>query len=101
MKFQIHMLPAHHGDCLLIEYGKAAPYHWVLIDGGTDSTWKDLEAALGKIPQAERKLELLVVTHIDADHIGGALKLFDNLPADISFDEVWFNGYRHLKEAEE
>lgn len=88
--FRIRMLQAGHGDCLLIEYG-ADEYHLhrFLVDGGTAGTFTRLEPIV-----ADRHLELVVVTHIDADHIAGALRFFAEPPAIV--DDVWFNGYCHL-----
>ncbi|NNC16698.1 MBL fold metallo-hydrolase [Corallococcus exiguus] len=99
--YRVHLLPAHHGDCILLEYGLATRPHRVLIDGGTPGTWKHLEPVLQRIPKQERRFDLLVVSHVDADHIGGVLGLFDEGIEGLSFDDIWFNGYRHLKSAEE
>jgi hypothetical protein len=99
--FRAHVLPAAHGDCILIEYGEAEPFNRVLIDGGTPPVWRTLKSSLEAIPEAQRKLELLVITHIDADHIGGALGLFESGVGGLDFDDIWFNGYRHLRELEE
>lgn len=99
--FNVRMLPAANGDSLIIQYGKAGQVHRVLIDGGTPGTWPRLKAALEELPAAERKFELLVVTHVDDDHIGGALKVLEEGVENFVVDEYWFNGYRHLKEVEE
>lgn len=98
--FTIEMLPANHGDCLWIEYGTATHPHRILIDGGPDyaySVWKErLVARLGHLPPGERHFELLVITHIDADHIGGVLALLRDTSLGITFSDIWFNGWRHL-----
>src|SRR6266516_575376 len=99
--FRIRLLPAAHGDCIIIEYGSNKQINRVIIDGGTPPVWKTLENVLQAIPQAARKIELLVITHVDADHIGGVLGLFDPGLTNLEFDDIWFNGYRHLKEVEE
>jgi beta-lactamase superfamily II metal-dependent hydrolase len=91
--FEITMLPAREGDSLLIRYGPDdAPYR-VLIDVGRKATYKDL---LDLLPKGERHLELLVITHIDRDHIEGALSLLKDEDAGFSYDDIWFNGYKHL-----
>ncbi len=92
---QLTMLPAGHGDCLLLEYGDQAQYR-VLIDGGTSGTWKRLASHLSALPPEQRHFELVMVTHIDADHIAGMLKLLDDDALGIRFDDFWFNGYCHL-----
>lgn len=94
--FTIDMLPAQHGDCLWVEYGPAQSPSRVIIDGGTASTWKHLKAKILALPAAQRRVELLVITHIDADHIGGALELLKDPSVGLSIGDVWFNGYRHI-----
>jgi hypothetical protein len=44
-------------------------------------------------------LDLLVVTHVDADHIAGVLPLLSDIDVRHLFHEVWFNGYVHLEQA--
>lgn len=94
--FTIEMLAADHGDCLWIEYGDELKPHRILIDGGTPGTCARLKARIEALPEAERRFELFIVTHIDADHIGGAVELLDEPPAGLAFGDVWFNGFRHL-----
>ncbi len=98
--FDIEMLPADHGDCLWLTYGDAAKPRRILIDAGTPGTWKRLRRKLaGAVAANGGKLhfELFVVTHVDADHIGGAVKLLEEAtPLGVTFGDVWFNGYYHL-----
>lgn len=94
------MLPAAHGDALWIEYGDGPAIHRVLIDGGTPPVYKALKARMERLPAAERRFELLVVTHVDADHIGGALALLEKNELGAVYGDVWFNGYGHLLEQE-
>lgn len=93
---RIHLLPAAHGDCLLIEYGA---HHRFLIDGGVARTYDTLRAQIGSIPEAERRLELLVVTHVDADHIEGIVRMLTDGTISMSIGDVWFNGREHLQQA--
>jgi hypothetical protein len=90
------MLPAAHGDALWIEYGDGGTTHRWLVDCGTQPTAKHLLQRIEAVPAAERMLELFVMTHIDADHIGGALPFFKALKRGLGFGDVWFNGWRHL-----
>ncbi|HEY0139450.1 MAG TPA: MBL fold metallo-hydrolase [Thermoanaerobaculia bacterium] len=89
--FRVHLLPAGHGDCIWIEYGTAGQTHRVLIDAGTPGTYKRLKQRIGKQPM---HFELFVITHIDADHIGGAIKLLSD--ANVTYDDIWFNGWDHI-----
>lgn len=43
----------------------------------------------------EIRFELLVLTHIDADHILGAIPLLQEVGPE-RFGDVWFNGWKHL-----
>lgn len=90
---RIEMLPARHGDSILIEYGGRSPAHRVLIDGGTGSSAPAIAARLAQIG-APAALDLVVVTHVDEDHIGGMLKLMARKA--FTAEDFWFNSYRHL-----
>ena len=95
--FTIEMLLAGHGDCLWIEYGDPQAPRRILIDGGATGTHKRaLQAKLRNLPEKERRFELLMVTHIDADHIAGVLDLLEDQETGFQANDIWFNGYRHL-----
>ncbi|MCE9670497.1 hypothetical protein LY474_22085 [Myxococcus stipitatus] len=98
--YRVHLLPAQQGDCILIEYGRPERPHRVLIDGGLAGTWTHLKGLIEALPIEQRRFDLLVVTHIDQDHIEGALSLFKSPPEGLSFDDVWFNGFKHLEESD-
>jgi hypothetical protein len=89
----IEMLPAQHGDCLWIEYGDPANPSRVLIDCGLRATYRELAGRLRDRPDIT--FELLVLTHIDADHIAGAIPLLEEV-GPRRFGDVWFNGSKHL-----
>src|SRR6185436_15979126 len=93
--FRIELLPARHGDCLLLEYGDAARPHRVLIDGGPIGAYGTLSQRLAALPADERELELLVITHVDGDHIEGCLKLLNHREL-ATFRDIWFNGWPHI-----
>ena len=94
--FNIEALPAGHGDCLWIEYGDKTTTHRWLIDCGTQSTSKALLKRVDAVPANERLLELFILSHIDSDHIGGALPFFKAVQQGLRFNDVWFNGWRHV-----
>jgi beta-lactamase superfamily II metal-dependent hydrolase len=95
--FRIEMLPAGHGDCLWLEFGDPKAPRRALIDGGAVGTYKRaLRERLRGLPEKERRFELLVVTHIDADHIAGILELLEDSEVRFQAKDIWFNGYRHL-----
>ena len=45
---------------------------------------------------ADRKIELFILTHIDDDHIGGAIPFLEAELGGLKVQDVWFNGYKHL-----
>ena len=96
--FEIEMLPAREGDCLWIRYGDAKNPKQILIDGGRKATGKELLKRLKQLPPAKRTFELLIVSHIDRDHIEGVLELLKDRT--LKFKDVWFNAYFHLLDLE-
>ncbi len=96
--FKIEMLQAAWGDCLWIEYGNRDKPKRILIDGGITATYKLLKKRILKLPAEERHFELFVITHVDADHIEGAIKLLGRIQElNVTFGDIWFNGYEHLQ----
>jgi hypothetical protein len=94
--FEIEMLPARQGDALWLEYGDPAHPRRALIDAGTPETWDALRARIAALDPGDRHFELLIVSHIDKDHIGGVLPLLEDTTLGVTFGDVWFNGFRHL-----
>ena len=97
--FTVEMLPAYIGDALWVEYGDPASPSRILIDGGLVGTVDVIEKKIREAAEKEGgrcHIELLVLSHVDADHIEGLIKLLGkkNLPLDIG--DLWFNGWRHL-----
>jgi len=106
--FSIEMLPAGHGDALLVAYGDqraAASPRYVLIDGGPYYAFRNdrllankaLSKRMERLAAQGAGLELLVNTHVDADHIEGVVKLLGNAPPGLQVGDVWFNAWRHLR----
>jgi beta-lactamase superfamily II metal-dependent hydrolase len=90
--FQLHVLPAGIGDALVLDYGTADAVSRVVIDGGVGKTAGPLADFLGPKP----KIEMLMITHVDNDHIMGALKMLEQRLNEPTIEDLWFNGYRHL-----
>lgn len=94
----IELFPARGGDCILITF-ETADYR-ILIDGGFKDTFSHaLASRLQSLDAAGKRLDLLVVTHVDNDHIMGIIGLFQALKLQkikIEIREIWYNSYRHL-----
>jgi beta-lactamase superfamily II metal-dependent hydrolase len=95
--YNIHLLPAEFGDSILVEWGNRKP-RYMLIDGGPYYNYDELVAAIQKVAPAIKELELLVITHIDIDHIDGIVTLLNHDKLPFTIKEVWFNGYQQLEE---
>lgn len=95
--FRINVFPAQRGDALWIEYGSETAPHHVLIDGGITATGRDHIRKRVEQVGSPLHFELLVVTHIDLDHIQGILQLLEDLPNGITFGDIWFNGWDQMK----
>jgi beta-lactamase superfamily II metal-dependent hydrolase len=95
----MHVLAAGHGDCLRVDYGDPDAPTRILVDAGTAGTFPRVKAALDAVRSSTPSHELFIVTHVDADHIAGAVKLVENKTLANQFKQFWFNGHVHLLEA--
>src|SRR5262245_6923743 len=69
---------AHEGDCFLLLYGTAAKPRALLCDGGPAKTFDPhLKATLEKTGVA--KLDAVILSHVDNDHVLGLLDLFADI----------------------
>ncbi len=69
---RVWMLDVGQGDAFLIEFPTGEQW---LIDGGPDDT---VLAKLGSVlPPWDRKIDALVLTHADADHVTGFVSVLD------------------------
>ena len=87
----VELLQANEGDCIflnldnihiLIDAGKNARCHTQIISQELEKQgWNGI-------------LDLVILTHIDNDHIGGAQAFIEDERLQIR--EIWYNGYQHL-----
>lgn len=98
--FKIEMLNADEGDALWIEYGPdGGPAHRLLVDCGRKSAYRAVRNRLIALDAAGEPpaIELFILTHVDDDHIYGAVPLLGDAALDPTLvGDVWFNGWRHL-----
>ena len=88
----IEMLRAKDGDALWLEYG-LDEVNSILIDGGRECAQS---AICERIKGLNKPLTLLVLSHIDADHLEGAIRLLSRPTDGLCVDQVWYNGFHHL-----
>jgi beta-lactamase superfamily II metal-dependent hydrolase len=91
---ELRVLAARDGDCLLLSYGHDALTHRILIDGGRALTYPLIKPTLEQVGM----LDLLVITHVDQDHILGVLAMLKDGNRPVQFGDIWFNGYDQLRD---
>lgn len=85
MIFTLEALQAKHGDSLLLHYGKPNAPKLIVIDGGPAGVFKSsllprLTALKeSRSPDVALTIRLLMVSHIDDDHINGVLAFLNDL----------------------
>lgn len=62
--------PAGKGDAFLLGWGEKAAAHHLLIDSGMPGTYRFIKASLENL----EKLDVVILTHVDYDHLGGFFK---------------------------
>lgn len=121
MIFTLEALEAKHGDALVLYHGKKdADRSVVVIDGGPHKVYRgSLRKRLESLRHEGEDLHipLVMVSHLDEDHIQGLVDLTDelvemsedpeNLPEDLlnedvalpyRIDEFWYNGFDKILE---
>ena len=107
MFFSLEALQAHQGDCLVLSWGKSKDkIRHIVIDGGPSGVFKQsLSMRLAELRTAHDleaedplPLEMVMVSHIDDDHINGVLDLFSAIEhgGDTPLYKVktlWFNSF--------
>ncbi|MEE8525933.1 MAG: hypothetical protein V3T72_18510 [Thermoanaerobaculia bacterium] len=100
--FKLEMIFAFEGDCLLLHYGDSDQPEWILIDGGARTTWRDrLKPRLARMAQQLGEpvpLRMVMVSHVDSDHIKGVLDMYKLLKDDhaeqiCTVDVLWHNSF--------
>ncbi|ASV32331.1 MULTISPECIES: ComEC/Rec2 family competence protein [Maribacter] len=102
----IKFLEAHKGDSILISHqDDEGTSRNILIDGGMSSTYFNssynqygqLHLEIEKIKKRKEKIDLLILSHIDNDHIEGLLKWFStDAKAYNLVGQVWFNSGKSI-----
>lgn len=96
MKFTVFQ--SEKGDCLLLESDAGTR---ILCDGGLGTSYsRHVAPALGKLAAGKKKLDLVYLSHIDDDHIGGILQLMNDVAAWRIYDYQTKSGNRKFKKPE-
>ncbi len=85
MFFTLEALQAKHGDSLLLHYGKTSAPKLIVIDGGPSGVYRGSlrprldEIKAARTPDGPLPIRMLMVSHLDDDHINGVLALSNDL----------------------
>ena len=106
MIFTLDVRRARKGDCLILHYGTKDDPGLMLIDGGPANVYQphlkprlaEIRKARGLADNASLPIDLLMVSHIDDDHIKGMLELTKELieaqgPKPLKIMSVWHNTF--------
>ncbi|MDQ3728438.1 MAG: hypothetical protein M3355_02500, partial [Actinomycetota bacterium] len=102
--FSLEALRAREGDSLLLHFGEAEAPKLILIDGGPSGVYRDalkprLEQLRGERGVDSLPVELLMISHVDSDHVRGILDLSREMVDDVtlreslSVDSLWHNSF--------
>lgn len=105
--FTLEPLKARYGDCLLLHFGPANAPGTILIDGGPARVYGEslrprLELLAANRPGDPFKIDLLMVSHIDEDHILGILDFTEEWREDqtnawpFKVDVLWHNSFERI-----
>ena len=94
----VEVLRGAYGDAIWVECARAGRPWRMVVDGGPPEAADALAARVDALPPGDRVLDVVVVSHIDSDHIGGMLPLLAR--DDLEIGDVWFNGLAQLPQAD-
>lgn len=88
---EIEVQKAYQGDCIWIRcLGKENVN--IVIDAGPSTFAKGFKELANRIKISGERINLLIFSHIDDDHIKGCIRYFQDKGEKI-VDRVWINGY--------
>ena len=112
MIFSLDVIRARKGDCLMVHYGSKDDPHLVMIDGGPKGVYgphlKPRIEQIRKDRELDKKesltVDLLMVSHVDDDHIQGILDLTREMrvnkdgqkPQPIQVLDFWHNSFENI-----
>jgi competence protein ComEC len=89
---ELHAIDVGQGDGLAL---RTPGGHWIVVDTGPDPGERLVRALRGL---GVRRVALMVLTHPDLDHIGGAAEILEALPVDLVADPGTVRGSAAYRE---
>ena len=91
MSVEVRVLKALQGDCIWIRYGEKT-FTNIVIDSGPSTFKNKFKELINVIEKKNENIDLLIFTHIDEDHIGGAREVLGNKEIDCNcIKKIWIN----------
>lgn len=91
MSIKLKAFQALDGDCISFKYGTDLNKN-IIIDLGYLKTYKNtLKKEIEAIRESKEKIDLLIITHVDRDHISGIKGLFRDYHLGEVVNEAWMN----------
>lgn len=90
--FQLHMIDVGQGDAILI---KLPENKTMLIDSGSEEKSEKLLSYVKQYLLQEKlnKIDYLILTHPDEDHVGGAIKILQTLKVENLYRPKYYSMY--------
>lgn len=89
---KIKLIPAEFGECIVVSVGGKKQFN-LLIDGGVAKTYQEyVKSEIQRIKILGQRINLMVCTHMDNDHISGLVQILKKTNYDL-VDNVWYNGF--------
>lgn len=103
---KLHLIQAEYGDCFLLEFGNSDERHYILIDGGPELVYeRHLGPELRRLVSSPGVLDLVILSHVDNDHIVGLLDFLTDVRDHPSgtggfqpeIKEIWHNTFKRAE----
>ena len=95
----VYLFPADEGDFIWVRYGNGERFSNIVIDGGTKDSAIEYAEVIEYIDRRHETIEALILTHIDYDHLQGAVEGIGRLSPELlkrTVKRVLFNTCRGI-----
>ena len=98
MQLLYHNIPVDNGDCHFIRLIDGEDQYVIMVDCGSFNN--PVQTYIES--ECRKHIDILVITHIDDDHIKGVITMLNKYKDDDVFqiDKIWFNSYQSTGEEE-
>jgi len=94
MNFEINMVNVKDGDAIILMIEKEERKALIVIDGGYKKYYGNIKRRLEEVlPRFGNKIDLLVCTHYDNDHLSGVENIIEDYHSIIQ--EIWIHKVEH------